>query len=141
MRNDSITRRNMLKKTAAASSVMAFPALISSSALGRAAKVAPSDRLNIALISCGSRSGVTEQYKNYSKSEVVAVTEYPIGAVSPLGLPNAMRILIDRNVLQNGEISIGSGVRNTTIIMDSDHLLGALDSVEVGDFINPGDRN
>ena len=75
------------------------------------------------------------------KSEVLAVTGYPIGAVSPLGLPNAMRILIDRNVLQNGEISIGSGVRNTTIIMDSDHLLGALDSVEVGDFINQGDRN
>jgi len=65
----------MLKKTAAASSVMVFPALISSSALGRVGYIAPSDRLNIALISCGSRSGVSEQYKAYPKSEVVAVCD------------------------------------------------------------------
>lgn len=75
------------------------------------------------------------------ESEILAITGYPIGAVSPLGLPNAMRILVDRSVLQNEEISIGSGVRNTTVIMRGDHLLEALGSIEVGDFINRSDQN
>jgi predicted dehydrogenase len=75
MTTNTITRRKMLKKAAAATSAMAFPALISSSALGKAGYVAPSDRLNVALISCGSRSGVAEQYKSYPKSEVVAVCD------------------------------------------------------------------
>jgi hypothetical protein len=33
-----------------------------------------------------------------------------------------------------GEISIGSGVRNTTIIMSIDDLLRALGDIEIGDF-------
>jgi Cys-tRNA(Pro) deacylase len=75
------------------------------------------------------------------ESEILAVTGYPIGAVSPFGLPKPMRILVDRSVLQNDEISIGSGVRHTTVIMESDHLLEALGSIEVGDFINQSNRN
>lgn len=75
------------------------------------------------------------------ESEVIAITGYPIGAVSPLGLPKPLRIMVDRSVSQNREISIGSGVRNTTVIMESNHLLEALGSVEVGDFINRSDRN
>ncbi len=75
------------------------------------------------------------------ESEVLAITGYPIGAVSPLGLSSAMRILVDRGVLQNGEISIGSGVRNTTVIMNSNHLLEALGSVEVGDFTSRNNQD
>lgn len=75
------------------------------------------------------------------ESEVIAITGYPIGAVSPLGLPNPMRILVDRSVSQNREISIGSGVRNTTVILDSKDLLEGLGSVEVGDFTNRRDRD
>jgi Cys-tRNA(Pro)/Cys-tRNA(Cys) deacylase len=69
------------------------------------------------------------------KSEILSITGYPIGAVSPLGLPNPMRILVDRSVLQEGEISIGSGVRNTTVILLSSDLMKALGPVEVGQFI------
>ena len=69
------------------------------------------------------------------KSEILSITGYPIGAVSPLGLPNPMRILVDRSVLQEGEISIGSGVRNTTVILLSSDLMKSLGPVEVGQFI------
>lgn len=67
--------------------------------------------------------------------EVLQFTNYPIGAVSPFGLPSPTRILVDRHVLDHGEISIGSGVRNTTVILQSQDLINALGEVEIGDFI------
>jgi Cys-tRNA(Pro) deacylase len=69
------------------------------------------------------------------KSEILTTTGYPIGAVSPLGLPKPMRIMVDRSVVQEGEISIGSGVRSTTVILRSADLLKALGSVEIDDFV------
>lgn len=63
--------------------------------------------------------------------EVLAVTGYPIGAVSPFGLPRPMRILVDPGVLAPQEISIGSGERGATIIMRTDDLKHALGEVEV----------
>jgi Cys-tRNA(Pro)/Cys-tRNA(Cys) deacylase len=72
------------------------------------------------------------------RSEVLAATGYPIGAVSPLGLPHPMRTLVDRSVLQDGEISIGSGIRHTTIILQSSDLMKALGDVEIGDFAKNG---
>jgi Cys-tRNA(Pro)/Cys-tRNA(Cys) deacylase len=67
--------------------------------------------------------------------EVLQVTGYPIGAVSPFGLLNSMRILVDHHVLDHTEISIGSGVRNTTVILQSQDLIKALGDVEIGDFV------
>ncbi len=67
--------------------------------------------------------------------EVLAVTGYPIGAVSPFGLPAPMRILMDRHVPDHAEISIGSGVRNTTVILQTQDLIKALGEVEIGDFV------
>jgi Cys-tRNA(Pro) deacylase len=69
------------------------------------------------------------------ESEILSRTGYPIGAVSPLGITNPMRILVDRSVLQEGEISIGSGLRNTTVILHSVDLMKALSPVEVDQFI------
>lgn len=71
------------------------------------------------------------------RAEILAITGYPIGAVSPLGLSRPMRILVDQSVLQSGEISIGSGVRNTTVILHGPDLMKALDPVEVGQFTQP----
>jgi predicted dehydrogenase len=65
----------MLKNTAAASAAISFPVFIPATALGRSGKVAPSERVNIGVISCGSRSGVTSEYKAYAKSQVVAVCD------------------------------------------------------------------
>ena len=62
--------------------------------------------------------------------EVRLVTGYEIGAVSPFALPRPIRVLIDESVVQEGEISIGSGVRNTTVILTSADLLRALGDVE-----------
>ena len=69
-----------------------------------------------------------------SKEEVLAVTGYPIGAVSPFGLPAPIRTLVDRNVLAEEEISIGSGERNATVILRSEDLMRALGPVEIGSF-------
>jgi Cys-tRNA(Pro) deacylase len=70
-----------------------------------------------------------------TEEEVIAMTGYARGAVSPFGLPQPVRILVDRSVLEPEEISIGSGVRGTTIIMKSADLMKALGEVEIGDFI------
>jgi prolyl-tRNA editing enzyme YbaK/EbsC (Cys-tRNA(Pro) deacylase) len=45
-----------------------------------------------------------------------------------------MRILVDRSVLAQAEISIGSGERSTTVIMKREDLMKALGEVEIGDF-------
>jgi prolyl-tRNA editing enzyme YbaK/EbsC (Cys-tRNA(Pro) deacylase) len=66
-----------------------------------------------------------------TEEEVLEVTGYRIGTVSPFGLKNKVKILIDASVLKEGEISIGSGVRNTAIIMQSADLREALKESEV----------
>lgn len=69
-----------------------------------------------------------------SEEEVLAVTGYRTGAVSPFGLPQPLPIFIDEGVLAEDEISIGSGVRGTTVILQSADLLAALPKAQLGDF-------
>lgn len=66
-----------------------------------------------------------------SEDEVLAVTGFRIGAVGPFGLPNPLRVLIDESVLREAEISIGSGIRNTAILLESADLRQALKDAEV----------
>ncbi len=68
------------------------------------------------------------------EAELLAVTGYPIGAVSPFGLPRPLRILADESILAEDEVSIGSGVRGTTIILIQADLRRALGNVETGQF-------
>jgi Cys-tRNA(Pro) deacylase len=70
-----------------------------------------------------------------TEAEVLAVTGYETGAVSPLGLPAPLRLLIDESVLAEEEISIGSGARGITVIMKSKDLLQSLPKYEVGRFL------
>lgn len=65
------------------------------------------------------------------EDEVLDVTGYPIGAVSPFGTRSRLRVLVDPNVFAEEEISIGSGVRGTTVIMKSYDLKRALGEVEM----------
>jgi Cys-tRNA(Pro) deacylase len=60
------------------------------------------------------------------EEELLAATGYPIGAVSPFGLPGPMPLYVDESVLAEEEISLGSGLRGTTIILRSADLLPAL---------------
>ena len=76
----------------------------------------------------------TSRISMATKVEVLEVTGYHLGAVSPFGTKQALRILIDRGALQEEEISIGSGVRHTTVIMQQKDFLRALEPVEIGDF-------
>jgi Cys-tRNA(Pro)/Cys-tRNA(Cys) deacylase len=61
-----------------------------------------------------------------TEDEVLAVTGYRIGTVGPFGLPNQLKVLIDASVMREDEISIGSGMRNTAIILKSVDLHHAL---------------
>lgn len=70
-----------------------------------------------------------------SEDEVLAVTGYPRGAVSPFGVPQPVRILVDESVWQPEEISIGSGQRGLTVILSQADLRRALGpGVEMAQF-------
>jgi Cys-tRNA(Pro) deacylase len=72
-----------------------------------------------------------------TEEEVLDVTGYRIGTVSPFGLKNPVKILIDASVLQQEEISVGSGVRNMAIIMKSAGLREALRDAEIVSLTEP----
>lgn len=62
-----------------------------------------------------------------SEAEVLAATGYPLGAVAPFGLPQYIPILADESVFSQQEISLGSGVRGTAVIIRTDDFISALD--------------
>ena len=66
-----------------------------------------------------------------TEEEVLEVTGYRVGTVSPFGLKNQIRVMIDASVLREQEISIGSGIRNMAIIMKSADLRKALETSEI----------
>jgi Cys-tRNA(Pro)/Cys-tRNA(Cys) deacylase len=63
--------------------------------------------------------------------EVLQVTGYRVGTVSPFGLKNQVQMMIDASVLKEEEISIGSGVRNVAIIMKGEDVRRALKDAEL----------
>jgi Cys-tRNA(Pro)/Cys-tRNA(Cys) deacylase len=65
-----------------------------------------------------------------SAEEVLTVTGFEIGAVSPFGLPHPIRLLLDDSVKSENEVSIGSGVRGKTVILSTGDLVRALGEVE-----------
>jgi Cys-tRNA(Pro) deacylase len=66
-----------------------------------------------------------------TEEEVLQVTGYRVGTVSPFGLRNQVKVLIDESVLKEEEISLGSGVRNVAIIMRSADLRQAVGSADI----------
>ncbi len=66
-----------------------------------------------------------------TEEEVLSVTGYRIGTVSPFGLANPIKILIDESVLKEDEISIGSGMRGVAVVMKSADLRRALNDAEI----------
>ncbi len=68
-----------------------------------------------------------------TSEEVLEVTGYETGAVSPFGLPQPLRLLADEKIFVYDEISIGAGIRNAGVILKRQDLLDALDP-EIGDF-------
>ncbi len=73
-----------------------------------------------------------------SEDEVLSVTGYRVGAVSPFGIPRPLRVLVDPGVLGEQEVSLGSGVRGTAIVMRPSDLMRALGDPEVVDLMGDG---
>lgn len=67
------SRRNFLKKSIGAGALLGFPTIIPASVLGKNGNVAPSNRVAIDVIGCGSRSGSCGAYVHYEKSDILAV--------------------------------------------------------------------
>ena len=70
-----------------------------------------------------------------NSEEVLARTGYETGAVSPFALSQPMPILVDEHVFREEELSIGSGIRYTTVILRSDDLRRALGEYQLGCFV------
>lgn len=66
-----------------------------------------------------------------TEDEVLEVTGYRVGTVGPFGLPRPLKVLVDASVMQQAEISIGSGMRNTAVILQSADLKRALADSEI----------
>ena len=66
-----------------------------------------------------------------TEEEVLQITGYRVGTVSPFGLKHPVRILIDESVLREEEVSLGSGVRQMAILMKSADLHRALGDSEI----------
>jgi Cys-tRNA(Pro) deacylase len=66
-----------------------------------------------------------------TEEEVLAVTGYRPGTVGPFGLLKPVRMLIEANLLKEEEVSIGSGMRDTAVIIKSADLKKALGDAEV----------
>ena len=66
-----------------------------------------------------------------TEDEVLEVTGYRVGTVSPFGLKNPVKVLIDDSLLKEDEVSIGSGVRGVAIIMKSADIQRALGEPEI----------
>src|SRR5512139_558868 len=66
-----------------------------------------------------------------TEAEVLEVTGYRVGTVSPFGLRTPVKILIDESVLKEDEVSLGSGIRGVAIMMKSADIRRALGDPEI----------
>jgi Cys-tRNA(Pro) deacylase len=66
-----------------------------------------------------------------TEEEVLDVTGYRVGTVSPFGLKTPVRILIDESVLAEEEVSVGSGSRQMAILLKSADLRRTLGNPEI----------
>ncbi|MFM8875534.1 MAG: aminoacyl-tRNA deacylase [Anaerolineae bacterium] len=66
-----------------------------------------------------------------TEEEVLTVTGYRPGTVGPFGLLKPVRMLVEAGLLKEKEVSIGSGMRDTAVIIKSADLLKALGDAEV----------
>ncbi len=65
------------------------------------------------------------------EDEVLQVTGYPVGAVSPFGTARKLRVVVDAGVFAEEEVSLGSGLRGVAVILKREDFRRALGEVEV----------
>ncbi len=66
--------------------------------------------------------------------EVLQVTGYEPGTVSPFGFSYLVPVIVDQSVLQQSEVSLGSGKRGIAVIITIDELKRALGNYQLGNF-------
>jgi Cys-tRNA(Pro)/Cys-tRNA(Cys) deacylase len=69
-----------------------------------------------------------------TEKQVLEITGYAVGTVTPLGLAHPIEILADFSIFVHEEISLGCGVRGAAIILKTSDLARALGNIEVGQF-------
>jgi Cys-tRNA(Pro)/Cys-tRNA(Cys) deacylase len=69
-----------------------------------------------------------------TEEELLQITGYTRGAVAPFGLPAPMRVLVDRRLLDEDIVSMGSGIQGTAVVLRTADLIAALPNAELGDF-------
>jgi len=69
-----------------------------------------------------------------TREELLEVTGFEPGTVTPFGIKTRLRVLVDESVLAQKEVSLGSGVRGVAIIIQTADLLSGLGEYEVGNF-------
>jgi len=62
-----------------------------------------------------------------SPQEVLEVTGYLPGTVTPFGLRQPVRLLADMRLLRLDRLSLGAGLPNTGLLLQRDDLIRALD--------------
>jgi Cys-tRNA(Pro)/Cys-tRNA(Cys) deacylase len=72
-----------------------------------------------------------------TEEEVLSVTGYRVGTVGPFGLLKQVRVLIEAGVMNEQEISIGSGMCDRAVILKSQDLLHALKDAEIVSLLEP----
>lgn len=69
-----------------------------------------------------------------TEDELITVTGCKPGTVSPFGLPHPMPVLVEKRVLDQKEVSLGSCQRGLAIILSPTDLLSAIDTPQVVDL-------
>lgn len=69
-----------------------------------------------------------------SPDEVLVVTGYPIGTVSPFGLASTIPVLVDQRTLLPVEISLGAGIPLTALILSREAFRQALKDAQWGNY-------
>ena len=64
------------------------------------------------------------------QEDAVTLTGMEFGGITPIGLPEDWPVLIDRAVVEAGQVVIGSGIRASKIVVDAAEL-AALPTAEV----------
>ena len=67
-----------------------------------------------------------------AQDDAVARTGMEFGGISPLGLPDGWRVLVDRRVAEAGHVIVGSGIRASKVALDG-ALFAGLPGFEVVD--------
>lgn len=74
-----------------------------------------------------------------TEEEVLRVTGYKVGTVSPFGVQNQVKVIIEANVLKEEIVSTGSGIRNTAIIIKTEDLRRVLYDADVIELLDDGE--